>query len=136
MYLYLHEGKWRWRWFCRACPVLQKNSDSVYKGAWEAKGSCFWLVGRYETCLQCLCKLVSSTVRDGLWFATFLLFQARVCVLPMQDCTSPILCCTLFPWFLELVDLILPQRYGPMHQGSCFYIKWSLSKNGIVTFSI
>ena len=87
------------------------------------KGSCSWLLRRYKTCSQCSCKLVSTDVRDDICFATFLLFQARVCVLPMQACTSPILCCTFCSWLLELVDLILPQRSGPMPQGFGFDIK-------------
>ena len=41
------------------------------------KGSCFRLVGRYGTCLQCLSKLVLTDMRGCLCFASFLYLKFK-----------------------------------------------------------
>ena len=72
-----HDRNWLWLEVCRTCPVLQQNRDFVYEEVLVMKGSCFWLVRRYQTCLQCLCKLVSSDVRDCFCFANFFYLKQK-----------------------------------------------------------
>ena len=43
--------------FAELTLFCKKNGEFVHYEFWEEKGSCFWLVRRYQTCLQCLCKL-------------------------------------------------------------------------------
>ena len=99
------------------------------------KGSCFWLVGKYETCLQCLCKLLLTDMKRWYMFCNFSTFLSKSVEMMLQPCTNPpitlhtTLLAPPIPGFgLQSQILFMPQR-------SWFDIKCNFTKMALYLFS-